>query len=161
MFGPDWDEGCPSCSRWADSFDRNAIHLKHRDTTLVAVSHAPLAKLEAYKQRMGWTFPWASSYGSDFNYDYQVSFSAAEIEKGDACHNYREGDRELETEKPGVSVFYRDGAGVVFHTYSSYERGIDALNAGYQYLDLTPKGRDEDGFDFTMAWVRRRDQYED
>jgi predicted dithiol-disulfide oxidoreductase (DUF899 family) len=161
MFAPDWDEGCPSCSWWAESFDRNVIHLKHRDTTLMAVSHAPLDKLQAYRKRMGWTFPWASSYGSDFNYDYQVSFSPQEIESGSVCHNYREEREELETELPGVSVFYRDPAGDIYHTYSAYRRGIDALNAGYQYLDLTPKGRDEDEFEFTMAWLRRRDQYED
>jgi len=159
MFGPDWEEGCTSCSFWADNFNGIPIHLNHRDVTLTAVSRAPLAKLEAYKTRMGWSFPWVSSSGSDFNRDYNVSFTAEELQKP-VFFNYKM--RELaadEEEWPGLSVFSKDGTGAVFHTYSCYLRGIDMVNGAYQFLDLVPKGRDEDGFDFTMAWLRRHDAY--
>jgi predicted dithiol-disulfide oxidoreductase (DUF899 family) len=157
MLGPDWEEGCKSCSFWADNFDGIPIHLNHRDVTFTAVSRAPLAKIEAYKKRMGWSFPWVSSYGSDFNYDFHVSFTEEQLAAGKVDYNYRlvEGEEEL----PGVSVFYKNERGEVFHTYSCYARGIDMVNGAYQLLDLVPKGRDEDGFEFSMEWVRRHDQY--
>ena len=157
MLGPDWEEGCKSCSFWADSFDGIPIHLNHRDVTFTAVSRAPLAKIEAYKKRMGWSFPWVSSYGSDFNYDFHVSFTAEQLAASKVDYNYRlvEGEEEL----PGISVFGKNERGEVFHTYSCYERGIDMVNGAYQFLDLVPKGRDEDGLEFSMEWVRRHDQY--
>jgi predicted dithiol-disulfide oxidoreductase (DUF899 family) len=157
MFGPDWEEGCKSCSFWADNFDGIPIHLNHRDVTFTAVSRAPLAKISAYKKRMGWSFPWVSSYGSDFNYDFHVSFTEEQLAAGKVQYNYGlvEGYEEL----PGLSVFYKNERGEVFHTYSCYARGIDMVNGAYQFLDLVPKGRDEDGFSFSMAWVRRHDQY--
>jgi predicted dithiol-disulfide oxidoreductase (DUF899 family) len=157
MFGPDWEEGCKSCSFWADNFDGISIHLNHRDVTFTAVSRAPLAKIEAYKKRMGWSFPWVSSYGSDFNYDFHVSFTEEQLAAGKVDYNY--GLVEGEEELPGVSVFYKNDKGEVFHTYSCYARGIDAVNGAYQFLDLVPKGRDEDGLEFSMEWVRRHDQY--
>jgi predicted dithiol-disulfide oxidoreductase (DUF899 family) len=157
MLGPDWQEGCKSCSFWADNFDGIAIHLQHRDVTFTVISQAPLAKIDAYKKRMGWSFPWVSSYGSDFNYDFHVSFTEEQLAAGKVDYNYGlvEGNEEL----PGVSVFYKDDKGDVFHTYSCYARGIDMVNGAYQFLDLVPKGRDEDGFEFSMEWVRRHDQY--
>jgi predicted dithiol-disulfide oxidoreductase (DUF899 family) len=157
MLGPDREEGCKSCSFWADSFDGIPIHLNHRDVTFTAISRAPLAQIEAYKQRMGWSFPWVSSYGSDFNYDFHVSFTAEQLAAGKVDYNYHpvEGEEEL----PGISVFYKNQRGEVFHTYSCYARGIDMVNGAYQFLDLAPKGRDEDGLDFSMEWVRRHDQY--
>ena len=157
MLGPDWDEGCKSCSFWADNFDGVPIHLHHRDVTLTAISRAPWAKIEAYRKRMGWSFPWVSSYGSDFNYDFHVSFTEEQLAAGKVDYNYGmiEGYEEL----PGVSVFYKNDKGEVFHTYSCYARGIDAVNGAYQFLDLVPKGRDEDGLEFSMEWVRRHDQY--
>ncbi|MGH7004699.1 MAG: DUF899 domain-containing protein [Alphaproteobacteria bacterium] len=157
MLGPDWEEGCKSCSFWADNFDGIPIHLNHRDVTLTAVSRAPLAKIEAYKKRMGWSFPWVSSYGSDFNYDCHVSFTEEQLAAGKVDYNYGlvEGYEEL----PGLSVFSKNERGEVFHTYSCYARGIDMVNGAYQFLDLVPKGRDEDGFEFSMEWVRRHDQY--
>ena len=157
MLGPDWEEGCKSCSFWADNFDGIPIHLNHRDVTFTAVSRAPLAKIEAYKKRMGWSFPWASSYGSDFNYDFHVSFTQEQLAAGKVEYNY--GLVEGEEELPGVSVFCKNERGEVFHTYSCYARGIDAVNGAYQFLDLVPKGRDEDGLEFSMEWVRRHDQY--
>ncbi|HEX5080342.1 MAG TPA: DUF899 domain-containing protein [Geminicoccaceae bacterium] len=156
MLAPEWEEGCKSCSFWADHFDGIAIHLQHRDVTLTAVSRAPLARIEAYRKRMRWSFPWVSSYGSDFNYDFHVSFTEEQLAAG-KVYNY--GLTEGYEEMPGISVFYKDDRGEVFHTYSCYARGIDAVNAAYQFLDLVPKGRDEDGLEFTMAWVRRHDQY--
>jgi predicted dithiol-disulfide oxidoreductase (DUF899 family) len=156
MFGPDWKEGCKSCSFWADNYNGVDIHLAHRDVTLMAISAAPLAKLDAYKTRMGWTFEWASSTGSDFNADFHVSFTP-EQKAGKLDYNY-----ELrgfpETEAPGISVFAKDAAGAVYHTYSTYARGLDMLNGAYHLLDLVPKGRDEGGRG--MEWLRRRDQYE-
>ena len=157
MFGPDWEEGCKSCSFWADNFDGIPIHLNHRDVTFTAISRAPLAKIEAYKKRMGWSFPWVSSYGSDFNYDFHVSFTEEQLAAGKIDYNY--GRVEGYEELPGVSVFYKNERGEVFHTYSCYARGIDMVNGAYQLLDLAPKGRDEDGFEFSMEWVRRHDQY--
>jgi predicted dithiol-disulfide oxidoreductase (DUF899 family) len=160
MYGPDWQEGCPSCSYLADNFNGIDIHLKHRDTSLIAVSRAPLDILQAYRQRMGWTFKWLSSFDSDFNYDYHVSFTAEEIEKGEMFYNFNLGQFPAD-EAPGISVFYQNEAGEIFHTYSCYARGLDILIGAYNFLDLLPKGRDEDDLEFTMAWLRRHDQYED
>jgi predicted dithiol-disulfide oxidoreductase (DUF899 family) len=158
MFAPDWEEGCKSCSFWADNFNGIAIHLNHRDVTLTAVSRAPLAKINAYKQRMGWSFPWVSSHGSDFNFDYHVSFTPEQIAEGKAYYNY--GIRPIDvSDEQGISVFCRNERGDVFHTYSCHGRGIDMVNGAYQFLDLVPKGRDEDHFEFSMDWVRRHDQY--
>ncbi|WP_105441093.1 thioredoxin family protein [Neorhizobium sp. T25_13] len=158
MFGPDWQEACKSCSFWADNFNGIPVHLNHRDVTFVAVSRAPLAKLDAYKKRMGWNFPWFSSHGSDFNFDYQVSVRPEDLPKGVAYYNYKVQPSNA-SEEVGISVFYRDESGEVFHTYSCYSRGVDMLNGAYHFLDLVPKGRDEDDLDYPMAWVRRHDQY--
>jgi len=158
MFGPDWKEGCPSCSFWADNYEGTIVHLNHRDVTFVVVSRAPLDKLEAYRERMGWRFKWVSSLGSDFNRDYQVSFTPQEMAKGEMLYNYRLTKFPSE-EAPGISVFYRD-AGGVFHTYSCYSRGLDMLNGAYHHLDLVPKGRDEEGLPYSMAWLRRHDSYD-
>jgi predicted dithiol-disulfide oxidoreductase (DUF899 family) len=159
MFAPEWEAGCKHCSWWADNFERNIVHLNHRDLTMVAISHAPLHKLEAFKKRMGWSFKWVSAADTDFNYDYHVSFKPAAVEKGEIYQNYRQKKSGM-GEVAGVSVFYKDPRGTIFHTYSCYERGLDMLNAGYHLLDLVPKGRDEDGFDFPQAWVRYHDSYE-
>jgi predicted dithiol-disulfide oxidoreductase (DUF899 family) len=159
MYGPDWQAGCPSCSFWADNFDRAIVHLNHRDVTMIAVSRAPLDKLEAYRKRMGWRFKWVSSHGNDFNRDFDVSFTEDELAAGPVRYNYTEQPFPV-TEAPGVSVFFRDEDGTVFHTYSCYARGLDALNAAYQHLDLVPKGRDEADLSFSMAWVRRHDEYD-
>jgi predicted dithiol-disulfide oxidoreductase (DUF899 family) len=156
MFGPDWDAGCPHCSRWADNFNGIIVHLNQRDVTLVAVSRAPYAKLAAYKKRMGWGFKWFSSFGSDFNFDYYVSFTPEEVAKREAFYNYVV-QRQPASEREGVSVFFKDGQGRIFHTYSAYARGIDMLNVDYHYLDLVPKGRDEGGRG--PFWVRRHDEY--
>jgi predicted dithiol-disulfide oxidoreductase (DUF899 family) len=160
MYGPDWPDGCPSCSFWADNFNGIAIHLNHRDINLVAVSRARLDTLEAYKKRMGWDFKWVSSYGSDFNYDYHVSFIADEVEKEEMFYNFRIGKFPSE-EAPGISVFYKNDQAEIFHTYSCYARGLDMLNGAYHYMDLVPNGRDEDALPYTMAWLRRHDQYDD
>jgi predicted dithiol-disulfide oxidoreductase (DUF899 family) len=157
MFGPDWEEGCPSCSFWADSFDGMPVHLAHRDTSLVAVSRAPFAQIEEYRRRMGWSFRWVSSAGSDFNYDYGVSFTPERRAAG-AEYNYRQ-FADYGDESPGLSVFAMDEAAQVFHTYSAYSRGLDPINSGYQLLDLTPKGRDEQELPWSMAWLRRHDSY--
>ena len=161
MFGPGWEEGCPSCSFLADHIDGAAVHLAQRDVTLVAVSRAPLPGIEAFKQRMGWRFPWVSSHGSDFNFDYHVSFTQDDLAQGQVYYNYHrlECSVEWSPEAPGISVFYRDATGHIFHTYSSYARGVDILIGAYNYLDLVPKGRDEDGLAFPMAWVRHHDRY--
>jgi predicted dithiol-disulfide oxidoreductase (DUF899 family) len=160
MFGPDWEAPCKSCSFWADNFERNVVHLAHRDVTLIAVSSAPLQRLEPFKRRMGWTFKWVSSAGGDFNYDYQVSFTADDLAKGEAYYNYAM-QKNTVSELPGISVFYKDAGGTVFHTYSCYARGLDMMNAAYHYLDLVPKGRDEaDQRPYPMAWLRYRDSYE-
>ena len=158
MFAPDWEEGSKPCSFWADNFDGIPIHLNHRDVTFAVVSRAPFAKINAYKKRMGWSFPWVSSYGSDFNFDYHVSFTPDEIAAGKAYYNY--GVRPIDvSDEQGISVFYKNESVEVFHTYSCHGRGIDMLNGAYHYLDLVPKGRDEDGLEFSMEWVRRHDQY--
>ncbi len=158
MFDPSWEAGCKSCSWWADNFERNVVHLRHRDVTLVAVSRAPLAKLRTYQQRMGWTFTWVSSFANTFNRDFGVSWTADEIARGEAVYNYA--PTQWEGESPGISVFAKDDSGAVFHTYSCYSRGLDMMNAGYHYLDLVPKGRDEDRLEYGMEWLRRRDEYE-
>jgi predicted dithiol-disulfide oxidoreductase (DUF899 family) len=158
MFSPSWAEACPSCSFWADNFNGTDIHLAHRDISFLAISRAPLPKLDGYKKRMGWSFTWVSAGESDFNYDFQVSHDPAAARNGTAYYNYGTGVKVGE-EMPGVSVFYKDQSGDIYHTYSAYSRGIDLLNGAYNYIDLTPKGRDEGGR--IMSWLRRRDQYED
>jgi predicted dithiol-disulfide oxidoreductase (DUF899 family) len=160
MFDPTWNEGCKSCSFWADNYNGIIVHLNHRDVTMVTISRAPLEKLDAYKKRMGWSFKWVSSFGNDFNRDYHVSFTPEEQEKGEVYYNYKMG-RPFSPEGPGVSVFYKDGDGNIFHTYSCYARGLDMLNGAYHSLDLVPKGRDEAGLSSPQAWVRRHDQYDD
>jgi predicted dithiol-disulfide oxidoreductase (DUF899 family) len=159
MLGPDWEEGCPSCSLLADHFDGAVIHLAQRDVSFVVVSRAPLEQIERFKRRMGWRFKWVSSFGSDFNFDYQVSATPQEKASGEALYNY-----EVTTfpsdERPGASVFCKNPAGKVFHTYSSYGRGLDMLIGAYNFLDLAPKGRDEAGLRYGMAWVRHHDKYE-
>ena len=163
MLGPGWEEGCPSCSYLADHFDGSTIHLANRDVAFVVMSRAPLADIEAYKKRMGWRFPWVSSFGNDFNFDYHVSFSKDELAKGKIYYNYDviEDTQYQNDELPGASVFYKNASGTVFHTYSAYARGLDILVGTYNFLDLVPKGRDEDELPWTMAWVRRHDEYED
>ncbi len=161
MMGPDWDEGCPSCSFWADNYNGITVHLNHRDVTLVAISRAPLEKLEAYKKRMGWSFKWVSSSETDFNCDYHVSATPEELESGGPIYYNYNMTQFPSPERPGISVFYKDEAGKIFHTYSCYARGLDMLNGTYHLLDLLPKGRDEADLPYPMAWVRRHDQYED
>lgn len=158
MYDPNWDVGCPSCSFWADNFNNIIVHLDQRDVTMIAVSRAPYSKIDAYKKRMGWDFKWVSSFDTDFNFDYTVSFTQEELAKKKAFYNFISQDPRI-SEREGISVFYKDPSGKIFHTYSAYERGIDILNNTYNYLDLVPKGRDEDGYDFPMAWVRRHDEY--
>lgn len=158
MLAPGWEHGCPSCSFWADHFDGTTVHLANRDTTLAVISRAPLAEIEAFKKRMGWKFEWVSSFGSDFNYDYHVSFTPEEQATGKVYHNYRK-EEFVPEEAPGLSVFAKDAAGEVMHTYSTFGRGIELANATYNLLDLVPKGRDEDGLAFSMAWVRHHDRY--
>ena len=160
MFGPDWEQPCKSCSFWADNFNCIPVHLRHRDVTLIAVTSAPLAKIDALKERLGWTFTMVSSGGNSFNHDYNVSFTRDELESGEVTYNYRPMKTSM-TELPGISVFYRDAAGTVFHTYSCYARGLDMLNGAYHYLDLVPKGRDEEGLRPHMQWVRLHDSYGD
>ena len=160
MFAPGWEEGCQSCSYWADHFDSCTSHLAHRDTTLAVISRAPLAEIEVFKKRMGWKFQWVSSFDSDFNFDYQVSFKPEERSDGKVYHNYTMEEFPPD-EAPGASIFIRDASGEIFHTYSTYGRGIDILNGTYHFLDLVPKGRDEDGLVFSRAWLRHHDKYGD
>ena len=155
MFEPEADVGCPHCSFWADNFDPNVVHLNARDVTFVACSRAPLPRLLAYRERMGWSFDWVSSFGSDFNYDFGASFAPEQLEL--PVFNYGTLVPGLE-DREGASVFFRDESGTVFHTYSTYGRGIDMLNAAYHYLDLVPKGRDEEGRP-NQYWLRRHDEY--
>ena len=157
MFGPDWKAGCPHCSRWADNFNGVIVHLNQRDVSMVAVSRAPFDKLAAYQKRMGWSFKWVSSRDTDFNFDYNVSFTPDEVEKKKAFYNFTVQDPGV-SEREGVSVFCKDASGNVFHTYSAYARGIDMLNMDYNYLDIVPKGRDEGGRG--PYWVRRHDEYD-
>jgi predicted dithiol-disulfide oxidoreductase (DUF899 family) len=158
MLGPGWEEGCRSCSFVADHFDGALVHLAHRDVTLLAVSRAPLAEIDVFKRRMGWRFRWVSSFGSDFNADFHVSFTKEELAAGKVDYNY--GLVEGYDELPGLSVFYKEDKGEVFHTYSAYARGLDMLVNTYNYLDLVPKGRDEAALPWTMAWVRHHDRYD-
>ncbi len=154
MFAPDWELGCKSCSFWADNFERDVVHLAHRDITMIAVSRAPLAKLDAFKKRLGWTFTWVSSGRTDFNADFQVSFEPG---SAGASYNYAPKTGGA-TDLPGFSVFYRDDAGSVLHTYSTFGRGLEPMNAAYALMDLAPKGRDEG--DKPMGWLRLRDAYD-
>ncbi len=158
MLGPGWEQGCKSCSYMADHTDPAVVHLAQRDTAFVAVSRAPLSEIERFRERMGWQFRWVSSHGTDFNRDFAVSFTKDERADGKKVYNY--GGASAGEEMPGVSVFCRNDAGEVFHTYSTYGRGVEVMMHAYRLLDLTPKGRDEDALDFTMAWVRHHDRYE-
>src|ERR1700680_3953809 len=161
MFAPDWDAGCPSCSFWADNFNGIDVHLKHRDTSFVAISRAPYEKLKAYKQRMGWSFNWLSASGNDFAYDLHASYTPEEM-ASEALINYKMAKpRPKGTDDVAISVFSKGLNGDVFHTYSTYSRGVDMMNGAYHYLDLTPKGRDEAGHDSPQFWVRRHDEYKD
>jgi predicted dithiol-disulfide oxidoreductase (DUF899 family) len=159
MFPPEWEEGCKSCSFWADNFNGIPVHLNHRDVSFVVISRAPQSKLQPFKKRMGWSFNWFSSAGTDFNFDYQVSFPPEDLAKGEVTYNYGKTKTTM-SDLVGISVFYRDDDGAIFHTYSSYSRGVDMVNGAYHYLDLVPKGRDEDGLSYTQAWVRHHDKYE-
>jgi predicted dithiol-disulfide oxidoreductase (DUF899 family) len=159
MYGPDWDEGCKSCSFLADHFNPAVVHLNHRDVSMVAVSKAPLPVLKAFKKRMGWTFRWVSSFDNDFNRDYGVSFTEEEVDGGKAYYNYKAGGFPS-TEAPGASVFRKVDRGDIFHTYSVYQRGLDMFITAYHYLDIVPKGRDEDTLSYTMEWLRLHDEYD-
>jgi len=160
MLAPGWEQGCKSCSFMADHLDGMAVHLAHRDIALLAVSRAPLAEIEAFKRRMGWQFAWASSHGNDFNRDFHVSFTSADRVDGAVYYNFHMTPFPQE-EAPGISIFCKDDAGQVFHTYSTFGRGVEVMMGTYNLVDLTPKGRDEDGLEFTMAWLRHHDRYED
>jgi predicted dithiol-disulfide oxidoreductase (DUF899 family) len=160
MFGPDAEQGCPSCSFLSDHIDGANWHLPQRDVRLLAISRAPLARIEAFKKRMGWRFEWVSSFGNDFNFDYAVSFPKEEVAKGQVSYNYTLSPAYGSEDHPGLSVFYKDAAGSIFHTYSTYARGLDMLVGAYNFLDLAPKGRDEEGLPFTMTWVRHHDRYD-
>ncbi|MEJ7686918.1 MAG: thioredoxin family protein [Variovorax sp.] len=161
MFGPDWEQGCPSCSYMADHIGGMNVHLAHRDVTLLVVSRAPLADIERFRQRMGWKFKWVSSHGTGFNYDFDVSFTPEDRAKGhgEVHYNYRMQPFPAE-EAPGISVFCKDDAGDVFHTYSTFGRGVEVMMGTYNLLDLTPRGRDEHNPAHTMDWVRHHDRYE-
>ncbi|MBX3656967.1 MAG: DUF899 domain-containing protein [Ramlibacter sp.] len=159
MLGPGWEQGCPSCSFMADHSDGMRVHLAHRDTTLVAISRAPLDEIERFRRRMGWQFTWASSNGNDFNYDFRVSFRPEELATGAVDYNYGRQSRPSE-ESPGVSAFYKDDAGTVFHTYSTYGRGVEVMMGTYSLLDLTAQGRNERNVPYKMEWVRHHDRYE-
>ncbi|MCW5665333.1 MAG: DUF899 domain-containing protein [Piscinibacter sp.] len=158
MLGPGWEEGCPSCSFMADHHDGAAPHLAQRDLTLLVVSRAPLAEIERFRRRMGWRFRWVSSHGSSFNRDFGVSFPPEDVARGAVAYNYAV-QPFPQAEAPGISVFWREDDGSVFHTYSSYGRGVEVMMGTYPLLDLLPKGRDEDTLPYTMAWVRHHDRY--
>jgi predicted dithiol-disulfide oxidoreductase (DUF899 family) len=157
MFDPDWDIGCRGCSFWADNFNGIIPHLNARDVSFVAISRAPLEKLKVQAREFGWTFQWVSSQDSDFNYDYGVSFTPETVSRGEAFYNYTT-EKRPHTSLPGISAFIKDKE-QIFHTYSTYSRGLDMLNTAYHYLDIAPKGRDEDGLAFPMEWVRHRIAY--
>ncbi len=159
MFSPEWDEGCKHCSFWADHFDSLRYHLKQRDTAFAVISRAPLAKIEPFKKRMGWGFKWVSSFHNDFNFDFQASFTPQQLGSGKVFYNYSIIDAD-DADREGASVFYKDKNGAIFHTYSCYARGIDLLNTTYNFLDLTPKGRDEAPGE-SQNWVEYHDQYPD
>jgi predicted dithiol-disulfide oxidoreductase (DUF899 family) len=158
MYAPEWQGACKSCTFWADSFDGMVPHLSARDVSFAAISRASVPQLRPYAQRLGWKFRWVSSQSSDFNYDLFVSFTPDEVDSGKAQYNFGV-TRAQGVDMPGYSAFYRDPSGQVFHTYSTYSRGIELLNPVYQALDLMPKGRDEAGLSFPMAWVKRHDEY--
>ena len=158
MFAPDWEAGCKSCSFWADHFNGLQPHLAARDVAMTAISRAPLAKLQAFAKRLGWSFPWVSSGDGDFNYDFNVSFHQEQLAAGTGVYNYTPLKMQM-TDLPGISIFYRDADGSIYHTYSTYGRGIELVNSTYQTLDLVPKGRDEDNLPHSMTWVRYNDQY--
>lgn len=160
MMGPDWEEGCASCSFLADHFDGMVVHLAHRDVSLVVISRAPYEQIAAFQKRMGWKFKWVSSFGNDFNFDFHVSFTKDDIAKGNGFYNFEPGGFPIE-EAPGISVFYKDEMGNVFHTYSSYARGGEVLLGTYSLLNLVPKGRDEEDLVFSMSWLRHHDKYDD
>jgi predicted dithiol-disulfide oxidoreductase (DUF899 family) len=159
MFAPEWDVGCKSCSFWADNFNGITAHLRQRDVAFAAISRAPLAKLQDFAKRLGWTFKWVSSHGTDFNYDFEVSFQPEALARGDAIYNFAK-LQNANSDMPGISVFTKDESGAVFRTYSTFGRGLDMMNTAYHYLDLVPKGRDEAGQPYTMAWVKLRDLYD-
>ena len=160
MFGPEWKEGCPSCSYVCDHLNGAVPHLAARDVSLTMVSRAPLAKIEAFKKRMGWRFPWVSSFGADFNYDFHASFKPEQKKNGKVDYNYTMQEFPSD-EAPGASVFYKEpSTAEIFHTYSTYGRGLDSFVTTYTLLDLVPKGRDEDQLPFSMQWVRHHDRYE-
>jgi predicted dithiol-disulfide oxidoreductase (DUF899 family) len=158
MFDPTWDEGCKSCSFIADHYDPAVVHLAQRDVTMVTVSKAPLDKLQAFRKRMGWSFKWVSSFDNDFNRDYGVTFSQNEVDSGSVHYNYADTQFPA-TEAPGLSVFYKDDDGQIFHTYSSYGRGLDIFLTAYNYLDVVPKGRDEAALPYSMSWIKLHDTY--
>jgi predicted dithiol-disulfide oxidoreductase (DUF899 family) len=159
MFAPEAEAACRGCSFWADNFNGTIPHLEQRDVSFVAISRAPIAKLQSFARRMGWSFNWVSCAGNDFNYDYQASFRAEQIADGTALYNFERNPEQM-PDKPGFSVFFRDANGDAFHTYSTYARGIDPMNVAFQLLDLVPKGRNEAGLPHPMSWVKLRDQYE-
>jgi predicted dithiol-disulfide oxidoreductase (DUF899 family) len=159
MFGPGWAQGCPSCSYMADHTDSMNVHLAQRDIAIVAISRAPLADIERFRQRMGWKFQWVSSHRTDFNQDFGVSFTADQVARGEVPYNYQVQAFPVE-EAPGVSAFCKNGAGEVFHTYSTYGRGVEVMMGTYNMLDLAPKGRDERDVPNRMEWVRHHDRYE-
>jgi predicted dithiol-disulfide oxidoreductase (DUF899 family) len=159
MLAPGWEQGCPSCSFMADHTDGMNVHLQHRDLTLVAVSRAPLADIERFRRRMGWRFKWVSSHDNDFNYDFRVSFTPEDETSGELVYNFGTQPYQGE-EAPGISVFYKDDAGAVFHTYSTYGRGVEVMMGTYDLLDLTPQGRDERDVPYKMEWLRHHDRYE-
>jgi predicted dithiol-disulfide oxidoreductase (DUF899 family) len=159
MFGPGWKEGCPGCSLVSDHLDGSIAHLNARDVTVVAISRALIAEIEEFKKRMGWRFHWLSSHGNDFNRDYHVSFTEDELAKGEVNYNYEKKSSFPREEGPGASAFFKDEAGDIFHTYSTYGRGLEVLIGAYSLLDLAPKGRDEDALPSPMSWVRHHDRY--
>lgn len=159
MLGAGWEQGCKSCSFMMDHFNAAAVHLPARDVAFAAVSHAPLAEILPFKKRMGWDVDWVSAHGSEFNRDFHVSFTPAEMAAGEVYYNY--GMRAFPVEEaPGVSVFARGADGAIYHTYSTYGRGVEFIMGAYHVLDLVPKGRDEAGLDYGMEWVRHHDRYE-
>lgn len=159
MFAPEWEVGCKSCAFWADNFNGIVDHLAQRDVSFVAISRAPLAKMQAQARRLGWTFKWVSTAGNEFNYDYNVSFSPEALAQGGVSYNYGSMALKTSSDMPGISAFVREG-GQVFHTYSTYGRGLDMMNSAYHYLDIAPKGRDEADLSYPMEWVKLRDLYD-
>lgn len=160
MFAPEWREGCIGCSFGADHLDAAIMHLKHHDVTVVSVSRAPLAQIESFRKRMGWQFKWVSSYESDFNYDFHVSCTKEDLEKGEVYYNYKMVPANVE-EMSGLSVFYKDEEGNIYHTYSTFARGDEKILSTYMLLDITPKGRNETGAGNLMDWVKHHDKYDE